>query len=135
MGKGHGERLSRKQELAIAALLGQPTIEEAAQTVGVNEKTLRTWLKLPTFHAEFRAARRRIVEGAITRLQQLTLGAVLALHRNLTSGNPAVEIRAAHIILDQSTKAIELDDVLQRIDELEARLAAREKSPTQRYGA
>src|SRR5688572_27719597 len=40
---GHGERLSRKQEQAVVALLEQPTLGQAAAAVGVNEKTLRSW--------------------------------------------------------------------------------------------
>jgi hypothetical protein len=123
MSKGHGERLSRKHEQAIVALLGQPTVEKAAQAVGVNEKTLRNWMKLPAFLAAYRDARREIVEGAITRLQQLCNGAVLTLNRNLTCGTPSVEVRAAEAILDRSCQALDLGDVLERIEALEQRLA------------
>jgi hypothetical protein len=122
MSKGHGERLSRKHEQAIVALLEQPTVEKAAQTVGVNEKTLRNWQKRPDFRAAFRAARREIVDGAITRLQQLTTGAVLALNRNLKCGKESVEVRTAQIVLEQSLRALELGDVLERVEELERRI-------------
>ena len=37
---GHGEKLTRKQEAAIAALLLQPTITAAAAAVGIGEATL-----------------------------------------------------------------------------------------------
>jgi hypothetical protein len=123
MAKGHGEQLSRKQEQAIAALLGQPAVEQAAAAISVNEKTLRNWMKLPTFQAAYRDARRQIVEGAVTRLQQLTTGAVLTLNRNLSCGNPAVEVRASQIILDQALRGVELGEVLQRLGELERQLA------------
>jgi len=43
--KGHGEKLSRKQEQAIAALLTCPTIEQAAKAAGVGETTLWRWLQ------------------------------------------------------------------------------------------
>jgi hypothetical protein len=122
MSNGHGERLSRKQEVAIVALLEQDTVEKAAQAVGVNEKTLRNWQKRPDFVAAFRAARRNIVEGAITRLQQLATGAILALNRNLTCRIPAVEVRTAQIVLEQSLRALELGDVLERVEELERRI-------------
>ena len=65
------------------------------------------------------------MEGAIGRLQQAATEAVTTLQRNLTCGTPAVEVRAATAILDQAIKAIELFDVVERVEQLEARLAAR----------
>jgi len=44
---GHGEKLTRKQDAAIGALLSKPTITGAAGAVGVGEATLRRWLKEP----------------------------------------------------------------------------------------
>ena len=52
--RGHGEKLSRKQEQAIAALLEQPTIDAAAQVVGVSERTIRNWLKVCKFQVAHR---------------------------------------------------------------------------------
>jgi len=126
---GHGERLSRKQEQAVLALLEHATLKQAAAAIKVNEKTLRGWLKIPAFQGEHRAARRRIVEEGITRLQQLTTGAVLALGRNLSCGIPGVEVRAAQAVLDRSLQAVELGDLLQRFEELEQWLGPPWKRP------
>jgi hypothetical protein len=46
---GHGAKIGRKQEDAIAAFLTQPTPAEAARQTGVGEKTLRRWLQEPGF--------------------------------------------------------------------------------------
>src|SRR5271163_1806791 len=97
---GHGEKLTRKQEQAIAALLAEPTIDAAAEKAGVGLTTLKNWLKLPAFLAAYRGARRQVVEGALGQLQQATGEAVDALKRNLKSGQPGNEIRAAVAILD-----------------------------------
>jgi hypothetical protein len=78
---GHGEKLSRKQEQAIAALLGELSVRAAAEKVGVNECTLRNWLKQPAFASAYRAARRQIVEVAVAGLQRLTLQAVEQLNK------------------------------------------------------
>ena len=80
--------LSRKQEQAVAALLSEPTVAAAASSSGVAERTLWRWLQLPAFQAEYRAARRHVVEGAISRLQCATGEAVEALQRNLNCGSP-----------------------------------------------
>jgi len=38
--KGHGEKLNCKKELATTALLSEPTIERAADIVGISATTL-----------------------------------------------------------------------------------------------
>ena len=119
---GHGEKQSRKRELAIAALLSEPTVEAAAKKAKVGYKTLCLWLKDPDFNREYREARRQIVEGAVSRLQQTAVVAVLTLHRNLTCGNPGTEVRAAQVILEQSVKAVELADLAQQVEELRQRI-------------
>lgn len=56
--KGHGEKLSRKQEAAVAALLTESTLCRAAERARVGEVTLWRWLKEPGFKAAYREARR-----------------------------------------------------------------------------
>ena len=46
---GHGEKLTRKKELAIVALLTEPTITKAASSAGISEATLRRWMRLDEF--------------------------------------------------------------------------------------
>src|SRR5262245_38137876 len=116
-----GEQLSRKQDLALAALLTEPTINDAAAKVGVNPRTLRNWLDQPAFAAAFKERCKRILETATSALSGATEGAVEALRRNLTCGKAAAEIRAACGILDHAFKATELLDLIKRLDELERR--------------
>jgi hypothetical protein len=135
--RGHGERCSRLQERAVANLLDKATGLEAAKATGITDRTLRTWLRDPAFLALYRQARREVVEGAITRLQQTTISAVLTLHRNLSCGNPGVEVRAAGLILDHALQALEVGDVLTRLEALEGQLADRAPAidvPPQRLG-
>jgi len=114
-----GGKRQRQEETAISALLSEPTIADAAMKVGVDESTLRRWLAEPAFKAQYRAARRQIVESAIGRLQSVATKAVDALERNLTCGTPAVEVGAAKSVLDQAIKAVELVDLAERVERLE----------------
>ena len=54
--KGHGSKFGRKKEEAIAALLTQRNIEEAARSIGVAPNTLLKWQKLAEFETAYRAA-------------------------------------------------------------------------------
>src|SRR5260370_41508656 len=55
---GHGEKFGRKKEDAIAALLSQPSVEQAARVAGVGTRTLVRWLQVPEFKAAYHKARR-----------------------------------------------------------------------------
>jgi transposase-like protein len=120
---GHGSKVGRKQEEAIAALLSQRNVEEAARLAGVGVRTLYRWMKEPAFDTAYREAKRAAFSQAIARLHQMSSAAVTTLGKALLDPNtpPATKVRAAHSILDHTAKAIELED-------LEARLAALERS-------
>jgi hypothetical protein len=123
MTAGHGSKRSLQEDAAITALLSEPTIAEVAAKTGIGERTLLRWLAEPEFKARYRAARRSVVETAISRLQQAATEAVDALTRNLACGVPAVEVGAAKAVLDQAIKAVELIDLAERVERLEAQLA------------
>src|SRR5262245_13763712 len=112
MSRGHGDKLSRKQEQAVAALLSASTLEQAAAQAGVSLRTLRTWLEQCEFQAAHRQARREVLDGAIAGLLRLCGKAVEALERNLTADKSADQIRAAIAILEHVQRGIEAADLL-----------------------
>jgi hypothetical protein len=113
MSRGHGDKLDRLQEQALVALLEKPTIGEAAAAVGVNEKTLRAWLKDPTFAAAYRQTRRELVETAVGRIQAATGTAVDTLLAVAKSGaKDSDRVRAAVALLDHAFRALTDADVL-----------------------
>lgn len=54
---GHGEKRSRKQELAVLALLSEPNFEVAADKVGVSKSTLWRWMQTEGFQEHYREAK------------------------------------------------------------------------------
>jgi hypothetical protein len=124
---GHGEKLSHKQERAIAALLVAPSVTAAAQQIGVNENTLLRWLKDAAFQTTYREARRHVVQQAIAQVQQATSEAVEALRAIMSNGDAPASARvsAAKAVLETALKAVELEDIEQRLQALEAQMAGR----------
>jgi len=118
---GNGGKLGRKQEEAIAALLTQRNLEEAARAAGIGTRTLIRWLKLPAFGKEYRKARR----GS----RSTVCCADAASHGRCGLGRPkahdrpecsaAVKFRAPECVFDRAFKGIELDDIEARLFELE----------------
>jgi hypothetical protein len=119
--KGHGAKFGRKQEEAIAALLSQRNLEEAARAAGIAMRTLLRWLQMPEFDAAYRKARRAGFSQSIARLQQGSGAAVATLMKVMVDLNApaASRVRAADCVLNHATKAIELEDLEERLRRLE----------------
>jgi len=118
---GHGAKLGRKQEEAIAALLTNRSIEDAARAINVAPKTLLRWMKLPEFLTDYREARRAAYGQSIARMQQATSAAVQTLFKIMVDTNtPAsTRVRAADSVINHATKAIEIEDIDVRVAALE----------------
>jgi hypothetical protein len=102
-----------KRELAVAALLAEPTIEAAATKAGVSTRTLKNWLTEPAFAAAYRRARRGLVEAAIGRIQAATGQAVDTLLAVAKSGaKDGDRVRAAVALLDHALRGLANADTL-----------------------
>ena len=123
---GHGAKFERKKEEAIAALLTQRNVEEAARAVGIDAKTLLRWMKEPQFDAEYRAARRAAFGQSVARLQQMSVAAASTLGKVMVDpSTPAsTKVRAADSVLAHAAKAIELEDIEAHVAELERAVEA-----------
>ena len=105
---GHGTKFKRKLDDAVAAMLTQRNVEEAARSVGVSIATLMRWQKLPEFQTAYRDARRAAYGQAVARLQQGTSAAATTLLKTMIDPNaPAsVRLRAAEAIFNHAAKAM-----------------------------
>ena len=120
--RAHGEKLSRKQEQTIAALLTCDSLTAAAAGCGIAEATLHRWLKDDGFQAAYREARRAVVQQAIVQVQGATGEAVKTLRAVMQDADAPASARvsAAKAILETAIRAVELEDLEARIAALEA---------------
>jgi len=118
---GHGEKLSRTQDKAISALLTCDSLTHAAVQCGVNETTLQRWLAVPAFKTAYLAARREVVQHAITQMQSGCHRAVSTLLSIMENADVSASARvsAAKIILETALRAVELEQLETRIAALE----------------
>jgi hypothetical protein len=120
---GHGEKLPRRKEQAISALLLHATLSEAAAALAVDESTLRRWLREDTaFQTAYREARRAVVQQAIVQVQCATGEAVETLRSVMQDAEAPASARvsAAKAMLETAVKGIEIEDLEARIAALEA---------------
>jgi len=118
---GHGEKLSRKCESAIAALLQHGSIGDAAQAASISESTLRRWLKEPGFAKTYDAAKREMLDNTLNALRSMSNDAARTLHRiALNERAPAhARVTAAKSVIELVLR-IDVDQALaERLDKLE----------------
>lgn len=115
------EKLTRKQQDAIVALLSTRSVEEAARTCNTPPRTLFRWLRERDFAAAYREAKRDAFGQSIARLHHMTSAAVSTLGKVMLDAAtpPAVKVRAADSILNHTKNAIETEDIEARLAELE----------------
>lgn len=117
----NNERLTPRQEAAILALIGEPSVARAAAVAKVGERTLHNWLNDPFFMREFRRYRRISFSQAISISQRFAPLAVNTLAKIMHDEKAAASARvaAAVAVLKFSRESIELDDLTSRIEALE----------------
>jgi len=117
---GPGAKFPRRKEAAIAALLTQRNVEEAARVAGVGHTTLLRWIRDREFAAAYRKARCATYRQAIGRLQQASGAAVTALLKVLFDpGAPRpARLRAADSVLSHAKVAIEMEEIGARLSEV-----------------
>jgi transposase len=83
MSKAEAAALTQRQERAIVALLREPTIQKAADAIGVHEKTIYRWLKEPEFTQVYRGTRREAFSQAVALTQKYAPMAVQSLAKTM----------------------------------------------------
>jgi len=107
------------KELALVALLSNPSVKEAAAACNLSERTLFRFLSDDGFKTEYRDARRAIVETAIAAMQNGASEAVARLKDLMYSENPAAAVRSSQIVYESAVKGVEVLDLAERLEILE----------------
>lgn len=115
-------QITAKQEKAIMELLRNPTVKDASQQAGVGERTLWRWLQDVDFREAYMEARKQAFSRALGLLQQALSEAVLVLKDVMSNpeSRDSSRVSSAKAILDTGLKAMELDDLEERISRLES---------------
>jgi len=119
------DKLTTKQEHAIAQLLGNTNIRDTAHAVGVAEKTLYRWLKETEFQRVLQSATSASITAAIARLTGLIDTAIATLESVMSetliaNRNAGARVAAAKVVFEQISKWKELHELEARIANLEA---------------
>lgn len=121
---GRLKELSSKQKRGVQALLTCPTIQMAAEKVGVGERTIRRWLKQSAFRAALNDAQDEALTVATSQLaESLSAALVVLKHIAIQDKYPAsARVSAARTITENALKFKELLSLAERVAALEEAL-------------
>ena len=113
--------LKGKKLRAVEAILACNTVEEACKVVRINRSTMYRYFKDPLFEQALKKAKRQLVNRAILRLQQTCGDATRALAEICRDKDapPSARVSAAKEILHSALKAVEIEDIEERLNNLE----------------
>ena len=108
----------------MLALLSNPTREIAAKQAGITSRTLRRYMALPAFKAEYLARHREMMTDAFSLAQRFSVDCVAVMVSiSKDAGMPAgVRVSSSGRVLDVAMKGIELEDMAERVAELQAEI-------------
>jgi len=116
-----GGKFGQKKEMAVAGLLLKDSLPAAAEHAGISTNTLLRYLQDEDFQALYRQAKKEALRQAVSQLQSAAGEAVQVL-RDVARDDtvsPSARVAAARTILDGAIKITELQDLEERLTELE----------------
>lgn len=128
------ENLSALQTRLLTALLASRTVAGAAEIAGYTERTAYRHLADTSFRQVYRRARREALAHATARLQIACSKAVVTLEAVMDDRTAIASARvaAAKAVLEIAHRLTEQEDVIERLTQLEAKLAEMDETPA--YG-
>jgi phage terminase small subunit len=116
-----GDRLSQRRRRFVAAMLTSPTIEDAAKSAGISERTAYRYLANPDVKAALSSALDDALNQATARAvaaMTAALETLAAIHQDRAAPTGA-RVSAARAILDAGPRLREAVDLAERVARLE----------------
>lgn len=115
--------MDAKKTQALAALIVSPTIRDAAASCGLDESTIRRYMRDASFKLSYDRALNELLQNASRTAHNALCGAITVLRDIAFNENEAAQIRvsAAKTLLDYALKLREATSIEERLSALEAK--------------
>ena len=110
--------LTFRQQAALPAIAAAPTLARAARDAGIDETTLRRWLREPLFIDRLTDFRQQAAVIAREELNALARRGMAVFDEAMSDPDPAIRVRAARYALSYTVQFAELQNLGASINEL-----------------
>ena len=110
--------LSFRQQAALPAIAAAPSLAQAARAAGIDENTLRRWLKEPLFAERLAEIRQQSVVIAREELCGLARQGMSVFAEAMADPDPAIRIRAARYALSYAVQLAEVQNLGATVQEM-----------------
>lgn len=115
--------LTRKQLKTIPVIISAKTITEGVKQAGISKTLFYEWMKNDIFKNEFISRQNDLIDTALKELKGLSSEAVESLGKLLReTENENIRLKAISLILDHTIKMKELEEIEERLKELERKV-------------
>ncbi|MDF7825692.1 hypothetical protein P4B35_16815 [Pontiellaceae bacterium B12227] len=114
--------LTDRQQKLLIELIRTHDIKAACKNAGVGRTSAYRWLSQPDFSGALKQLRDTAMNEALDSIKALTARAAEVLAALLDSENESIRRMVCRDILRQAVKVRELEDIEQRIDQLEQKI-------------
>ena len=125
--------LTFRQQAALPVIAAAPSLSRAAFAAGIDEKTLRRWLREPLFADRLAAFRRQSAIIAREELNALARRGMAVFAEAMSDPNPAIRVRAARYALSYTVQFSELQNLGAGLEEVK-QLLLTESKPEENAG-
>lgn len=115
------QNLSKGRQKAVLALVECSSITEAAKQAKVSRMSIHKWIQEPEFDAAYKQCQKQLVSHAINKIKGAMSSAVATL-KEIAEDKDAyagARVSASRAILDLGLRAVEIEELEERITELE----------------
>jgi len=114
------KKLTNRQIITIGHIVAYSTLEEARKRARISKGTLYAWLKDEDFQKELAYQRRKVINAGLDRLKYAMTKAIDNLIELMgTVTQPGIKHRICKDIIDYGLKVIEIEDLEERLSNLE----------------
>ena len=115
--------LTFRQQAALPVIAAAPSLSRAARAAGIDEKTLRRWLREPLFADRLAAFRQQSAIIAREELNSLARQGMAVFAEAMSDPNPAIRVRAARYALSYTVQFAELQNLGASLEEMKQLLS------------
>ena len=115
--------LTFRQQAALPVIASSPSLSQAARNAGIDENTLRRWLREPLFADRLAAFRQQSAVIAREELNALARRGMAVFAQAMSDPDPAIRVRAARYALSYSVQFAEIQNLAASVEEMQRLLS------------